>query len=196
MNTTADSPVVLTLDAPLEVARWRPLVHWILAIPQYIVLYALQIVLGALTIVSFFTILFTKRIPDAIFGFMVLVHRYQWRVYSYLLWMREGYPPFDFQGVPDDAGTDPAKVSIWRQEEYRRLMPLVKWFLAIPHYIVLFFVFVGTIFVAIYGFFAVLITGRWPEGARDFIIGSNRWYLRVQAYVALLTDVYPPFSLA
>jgi roadblock/LC7 domain-containing protein len=196
MNTTAESPVVLTLDAPLEVARWRPLVHWILAIPQYIVVYALQLVLTALTIVSFFTILFTKRIPEPIFGFMVLVHRYQWRVNSYILWMRESYPPFDFQGVPDDPGMDPARVSIWRQEEYRRLMPLVKWLLAIPHFIVLLFVFIGAFFVAIYGFFAVLITGRWPEGAREFIIGANRWYLRVQAYVALLTDVYPPFSLA
>lgn len=195
MDTTAESPVVLTLDSPLEVARWRPLVHWLLAIPHVVVVYALQLVLGALTIVSFFTILFTTRIPESIFGFMVLVHRYQWRTTSYILWMREGYPPFEFQGVAGDAGTDPARVSILQREQYRRLMPLVKWLLAIPHYIVLAFVFVGAFFVALFGFFAVLVTGRWPQGARDFLVGTARWYLRVQAYTGLLTDVYPPFSL-
>jgi hypothetical protein len=189
------SPVELTLDAPVEVARWRPLVHWLLAIPQFIVAYALQLVLEALTIVAFLTILFTKKIPDSIFGFMVMSYRYQWRVSSYALWMRESYPPFEFQSTPVDPESDPARLSILPQEEYRRLMPFVKWLLAIPHYIVLLFVAIGAFFAVIYGFFAVLITGRWPEGARNFLVGVYRWFIRVQAYVGLLTDVYPPFSL-
>lgn len=188
-------PLVLELDAPYEVARWRPLVHWLLVIPHMVVVYVLQLVLDILTLISLFTILFTKKIPESIFGFMVMVYRYQWRTWSYLLWMREPYPPFDFESNMTDPGTDPARVSIEYPEEFRRFMPLVKWLLAFPHYVVLMFVFIGAFFVWIYGFFAVLITGRWPSGARDFLVGVSRWSLRVQAYVGLLTDVYPPFSL-
>ena len=189
------SPVLLTLDAPLEITRWRPLVNWLLAIPQFVVLWALQIVLEVLTFVAFFTILFTKKIPESISAFMVMIYRYNWRVVSYAGFLRESYPPFDFTSATIDPETDPARVTIVPQEEYRRFMPLVKWLLAIPHIIALFFVWIGAIFMGIYAFFAVLFTGRWPEGARRYIVGAARWNLRVQAYAWLLTDVYPPFSL-
>ena len=86
--------VTLELEAPLEVARWRPLVHWLLAVPHYVVLYFLRIVSGALTVLSFFTILFTGQIPEAIFDFLVMILRYQWRVSSYVGFLREPYAPF------------------------------------------------------------------------------------------------------
>jgi roadblock/LC7 domain-containing protein len=191
----SSGPVQLTFEGSLEVARWRPLVNWLLAIPQFVVAYALQIVQRVLTVVAFFTILFTKKIPEPVFGFIVMTHRYTWRVTSYFLWMRESYPPFEFGATPDDPGTDPAMLTILPQAEYHRWLPLVKWFLAIPHYIALVFLFIGGFFVSIYGFFAVLFTGRWPEGARNFLVGTTRWSTRVLAYVGLLTDVYPPFSL-
>ena len=75
-------------------------------------------------------------------------------------------------------------------------LPLVKWFLAIPHYIVLAFLVVAVVVVTIIAWFAILFTGRYPRGMFDFVVGVMRWCLRVSAYAFLLvTDVYPPFSL-
>jgi Domain of unknown function (DUF4389) len=192
----APYPVTLELLAPAEVARWRPLVHWLLSIPYYVVLYVLQLVLGIITIVAWFAILFTGNIPDGIFGFMVLVHRVQWRFSSYFLFLREPYPPFEFGTEATDAGTDPpTRFSVDRPERLSRLLIFVKWLLAIPHEIVLVFLLIGAVFASLIGFFAVLITGRWPDGLRNYIVGVHRWAYRVQAYVYLLTDVYPPFRL-
>jgi len=190
-------PVTLELEAPLQIARWRPLVHWLLGIPYYIVLYVLQIALGVVTFVAWFVILFTGNIPEGMFAFMASVHRFQWRYSSYILFLREPYPPFEITGPAVDAGTDPpTRFSVEYPDHLSRLLIFVKWLLAIPHYFVLLFLAIGVALGSIVGFFAVLITGRWPEGLRDFIIGFHRWAYRVQAYVYLLTDVYPPFRLA
>ena len=83
-----------------------------------------------------------------------------------------------------------------RQAAYHRFLPLVKWLLAFPHYIALIFVGIGAFFALIGAFFAVLFTGNWPRGLFDFVAGTLRWGYRVSAYVLLLTDEYPPFSLA
>jgi hypothetical protein len=98
-------------------------------------------------------------------------------------------------GPPAAAGDYPVNFETARQAEYNRFLPLVKWLLAIPHYFVLIFVGIGALFALIGGFFAVLFTGRWPQGLFDFIAGTLRWAYRVTAYVFLLTDEYPPFSL-
>ena len=75
-------------------------------------------------------------------------------------------------------------------------LPLVKWLLAIPHYVVLFFLLIAAIFAVIVAWFAILATGRYPQGLFDFVVGVGRWSLRVSAYAFLLvTDRYPPFSL-
>jgi hypothetical protein len=92
-------------------------------------------------------------------------------------------------------GRYPVRVEAQRQDEYHRLLPLVKWLLAIPHYIVIFFLAIGVFFAKIVAFFAVLITGRYPEGIFNFVTGVFRWSWNVTAYVYLLTDRYPPFSL-
>jgi hypothetical protein len=126
---------------------------------------------------------------------MVTIHRYQWRVWTYVLWMREPYPPFEFTPSAVDTGTDPASLSIERPAELSRGLIFVKWLLAIPHYIVLFFLAIASVFVILVAFFAVLFTGRWPAAMRDFVVGVARWSTRVEAYVTLLTDQYPPFSL-
>lgn len=195
MASTSAYPVQLDLEAPLEVARWRPLVHWFLAIPHLVVLYVLGLVLYLLLIVAWFAILFTANIPRGLFDFMATIFRYQWRAYSYVAWMREPYPPFDFSASGLDPGSDPARFSIAYPERLSRLLIFVKWLLAIPHFIALFFVGIGAFFVMIAGFFAVLFTGRWPEGMRRFLVGTFRWSMRVNAYFYLMTDVYPPFSL-
>jgi hypothetical protein len=81
-------------------------------------------------------------------------------------------------------------------DQLNRWLPLVKWLLVIPHFIVLFFVAIGAFFVVIFAFFAVLITGRFPRGAFDFLVGTVRWAYRVAVYFHLMVDAYPPFSLA
>jgi hypothetical protein len=89
----------------------------------------------------------------------------------------------------------PVRLDAPRQDEYHRLLPLVKWLLAFPHYVVLVFLAIGVAVVKLIAFFAVLFTGRYPEGMYDFVRGVIRWAARVAAYVYLLTDEYPPFSL-
>jgi hypothetical protein len=90
----------------------------------------------------------------------------------------------------------PVAIEVSYTPELNRWLPLVKWLLAIPHFIALFFVGIGAFFVLIYAFFAVLVTGRWPRGAFDYVVGTMRWSYRVMAYYHLMVDPYPPFSLA
>jgi hypothetical protein len=195
MATSSAYPVQLDLDAPLEVARWRPLVHWLLVIPHWVVLYVLQLVFSVLAVISWFAILFTGNIPQGMFDFMTMILRYQWRTTSYLLFMREPYPPFDFTPGNLDPGNDPGRLSVEYPERLSRLLIFVKWILIIPHAIALLFVGIGAFFVVAAAWFVVLFTGRWPEGMRNFVVGTVRWGTRVSSYVYLLTDVYPPFSL-
>ena len=109
--------------------------------------------------------------------------------------MRESYPPFEFLTVGPDPNDDPAKLSIEPASHLSRGLIFVKWLLAIPHYIVLFVLFIAVYVVVIIAFFAVLITGKWPESLRTFVIGVMRWSFRVSIYISFMTDVYPPFSL-
>jgi Domain of unknown function (DUF4389) len=106
----------------------------------------------------------------------------------------------DSLAVPDASGPPspsyPASFEISYPPELNRWLPLVKWLLVIPHLIALFFVGIGALFVGIYGFFAVLFTGRWPRGAFEYLAGTLRWSFRVVVYFHLMTDAYPPFSLA
>jgi hypothetical protein len=102
--------------------------------------------------------------------------------------------------VPNPSGPPspayPVRLEITYPTELNRWLPLVKWLLVIPHFVALFFVGIGAFFVLIYGFFAVLFTGRWPRGAFEYLVGTLRWVYRVVAYFHLMTDAYPPFSLA
>ena len=189
-------PVVVDFDRADDVARWRPLVNWLLAIPQFVVVYLLALVERALALLSFFLVLFTRRIPDSIFNFRVMTYRYQWRVTTFALFMRDEYPPFSFATSAADDGIDTARLSIQPPGEMNRWLPLVKWILAIPHYIVLVVLGIGAFFVWIITFFAVVITGRYPQALRDYMVGVARWGYRVNAYVLFMTDEYPPFRLA
>jgi Domain of unknown function (DUF4389) len=91
--------------------------------------------------------------------------------------------------------SDALTLDIDRQDEYSRWLPLVKWLLVIPHLFVLIFVAIGAAFVVLFSFFAVIITGRFPRGAFDYLVGAYRWGVRVNAYALLMVDPYPPFSL-
>jgi hypothetical protein len=187
--------VHVDLDAPLEMARWRPLVQWVLAIPHLVVLGALHTLLSAFVLVAFITVLFTGRIPESVYGMMTMVLRYQWRVYSYAGFLRDGYPPFTFSTSLDDPDDDQAVLDVTPPGELARWAPLYKWLLAIPNAIALCFVGIAGGFVWSLAFVVVLLTGRFPGGMRDFLVGVNRWSLRLTAYVYLMTDEYPPFSV-
>ena len=189
-------PVEVTLDAPTRVANWRPLVHWLLALPHLIIANALSSLGGVLAIVSWFIILFTGSLPSAIATLQCMVIRYQVRAYSYALWLHEEYPPFDFTMTGADPGGDPVRVDIDVQlEERNRLTVGLRMFWILP--IALFYAVVSlaATVMAVVGFVAVLVTGSWPEGLRTFLVGAIRLGTRVGAYAWLLVDDYPPFSL-
>ncbi len=196
-TTRSSYPVQFEIDAPPEVANWRPLVHWILAIPHLVIANVLSNVASVLALVSWFIIVFTGKLPDGIANFQCMVLRYELRTYSYALWLREPYPPFDFDMVGPDPRTDPVRVDLTPQLDGRnRLTVGLRIIWIIPIAVFAFVVVIAAWFVMIVAFFAVLFTGRWPNGLRRFIVGTGRLWLRVSAYGRLLVDDYPPFSLA
>lgn len=186
-------PVTLGYDRGVQVENWRSLVNWLLAVPHWIVLYALGIVQQVLWFLSFFTVLFTRKNPFV--NVQAMIYRYQWRVWSFVLFMRNEYPPFEFTPSSPDPHTDVASVDVEEPGEMNRWLVLVKWLLVIPHLIVLAVLAIAVVVVVVVAFFAVLFTGKWPDGLRNFVIGFTRWVTRVNAYQMFLTDRYPPFSL-
>lgn len=188
--------VNLDLDAPPQVANWRPLVQWLLAIPHLFIAGALSSVGGVLALISWFVILFTGSLPEGIARFQCLILRYEARAYAYALWMHDQYPPFAFDMALDDPGGDPIRVDVDAQlEDRNRLTVGLRLIWIIPIAIVAALLGLVAYVVAVVGFFAVLFTGRWPEGLRSFLVGIGRLLLRVNAYAYLLVDDYPPFSL-
>jgi hypothetical protein len=105
-------------------------------------------------------------------------------------------PPAQPPAAPSAAADYPVHADITHQPEYRRFLPLVKWLLAIPHYFALLFLGIAALFVIFISWFAVIITGRYPKGMFDFVVGVHRWGWRVGAYLFLMVDPYPPFTLA
>src|SRR5439155_7429327 len=104
-------PATFTLDPPEKVANWRPLVNWLLAIPHLAVLYALRILGQIVAIISWFAIVFTGELPETLANIEAMWMRYEQRVYTFVLFMREEYPPFAFGMTPTDDGAD-ARVAV------------------------------------------------------------------------------------
>ena len=206
------------VDGALDphLSRWLWLVKWFLAIPHYVVLAFLWLAFAVLSVVAFFAILITGRYPRAIFDFNVGVLRWTWRVqyYSYGALATDRYPPFSLRDDP----AYPARLQVEYPQRLSRGLVLVKWWLlAIPQYAIVTVFAGGAAYTAtgasghtwqgdaFYGgligllvlFAAVtlLFAGRYPRGLYDFVVGMNRWVLRVVAYAALMTDAYPPFRL-
>ncbi len=196
MSMPAPYPVQLEFHADRHITRWRPLVQWALAIPHLFVASALRTLRQVLTIISFFTVLFAEEIPRPIFDLIAMTYRYEWRAMSYALFLHEDYPPFDFAPEAGDDGAEPhTSLALTYPGHLARWKPLYKWILAIPHYLAVAVLVVGAMLGIVAGFFAVLFTGEYPEGIRDFLVDVYRYALRVEAYIGFLTDRYPPFSL-
>ena len=213
-------PVRVRGDLDPALSRWQWLVKWILAIPHYIILLFLHIAYFVVTVIAFFAILFTGKYPRALFDFNVGVMRWRWRVLFYALSAlgTDRYPPFSLQPNPEY----PADLEVDYPEQLHRGLVLIKWWLlAIPHYLVLLaFYGGGRFFMGNHGMghhhhhwgggyvsvplicillliavVALLFTARYPKGLYDFVIGINRWAIRVRAYASLMRDEYPPFRL-
>jgi hypothetical protein len=214
MTATSSYPVRVDAHLDPHLSRWLWLVKWLLIIPHYIVLFFLWIAFAVMSVVAFFAILFTAHYPRPIFEFNLGVLRWTWRAnyYAYSALGTDQYPPFTLAEVPDY----PAHLDVPYPERLSRGLVLVKWWLlALPHLIIIgIFAGGGTWFamrsetqgyswtgggligiLVLVAAIVLAVTGRYPTGLYDFILGLNRWTLRVAAYVALMTDAYPPFRL-
>jgi hypothetical protein len=208
MAAVIDQPSRLTIDYPeRDLNRVTTFFRLLVAIPIVIVLSSVAggawewsydngkeaaAAGGLLFFGPLLMILFREKYPRWWFDFNLQLVRFSTRVSSYLALMSDKYPSTDEeQAVHLDLDYPDVK------QDLNRWMPLVKWFLAIPHYVVLFFLTIAAIFAVIIAWFAILFTGRYPRGLFNFVEGVMRWNLRVQAYAMLLvTDSYPPFRLA
>jgi hypothetical protein len=188
-------PLNLDVASPPRVARWRALVNLVLVIPHLLWLFGLTLGVTVVSFLGWFAILFTGRLPDSWSDYIMGVLRYQWRVHAYLFWLTDRYPDFTPPAGHIDPGDYPAILYCARPLERDRLTVGLRLLLVIPHLVVLYVLaLVGAVVLLIAGV-AVLITGQWPTGLRSFAIGLFRWSARVQAYLHLVTDEYPPFGL-
>jgi Domain of unknown function (DUF4389) len=144
---------------------------------------------GLLFLPPLLMLVFREKYPRWWYDFNVELLRFQNRVGVYVALMDDRYPSTDkHQSVHLDF-PEPVGLNRW--------LPLVKWLLAIPHYIVLAFLYVVAVFAVLIAWFAILFTGRFPRGIFDYLVGVGRWTNRVTAYAFMLvTDAYPPFRLS
>jgi hypothetical protein len=198
--------VQFTVDYPeRRLNRWTTAVRIFVAIPILVVLESVSgghfssrsgdvVTYGAgatLFLGPLLMILFRRKYPRWWFDWNLELQRFGNRVGTYLALMNDSYPSTDdHQWVELDYAYPDAAADL------NRWLPLVKWLLAIPHYIVLFFLDIAVFFAVVVTWFAILFTGRYPQGIFSFVEGVFRWHNRVLAYAfTLVTDRYPPFRL-
>ena len=197
-------PATLEIDYPdRDLNRLTTLLRLFTIIPIFVVLallmrttvqtHSANYVVGSGGIVFLATVLmllFRQKYPRWWFDWNLALTRFGTRVVVYLALLRDEYPSTDEdQSVHIQINYPDAK------QELNRWLPLVKWLLAIPHYIVLCFLGIAAVVCVVIAWFAILITGRYPRSLFDFVVGVLRWHLRVVTYAFLLaTDRYPPFS--
>ncbi len=206
-NASAAFPVSLRIDYPdRELNRLTSVFRVILIVPILIVLALVSgpgwdshhqastfpfLAGGILFLPTVLMILFRWKYPRWWFDWNVNLTRFSLRVGAYLALLTDACPSTDQEQTVHAEIPYPDVT-----KDLKAGLPLVKWFLAIPHYVVLFFLFLGAVGAVIIAWFAILFTGRYPRGLFNYVVGVAQWSLRVSAYAFLLvTDVYPPFTL-
>jgi len=193
-QSPAQYPAQLSVDYPdRQLDRLSSALRFLYVIPIGIVSASISnSVNGILFLPVLLLIVFRQKYPRWWFDWHLNITRFSTRIGAYGLLLRDEYPSTDEEQAVHlditypDVGT-----------ELNRWLPLVKWALAIPHYIVLAFLLIGVVVAWVIVWFAILFTGRYPRGLFDYMVGVMRWSLRVQAYAWLMTtDKYPPFSLS
>jgi hypothetical protein len=189
------TPYAATYEADYPaggIARWRPFLQWLLVIPHAFVLWFVFIGAFLAFIAAWFAILFTGRYPPGIFNFLVGALRWGHRVGGYYYLMTEQYPPFSLEDTQY-----PIRVRVdYPQGGIARWRPLLHYFMALPHIFVLYFLGFAAVVGLFVAWWAIVFTRNYPAGIFDFVNGVIRWQVRVQAYILLMTEQYPPFSLA
>lgn len=205
-------PARLEIDYPERLSRLKTLFRIILVIPILVLaamltgslagvdatsdaandfIQGLAVLGGILFLPTLLMLLFRRKYPRWWFNWNLELERFTERIVAYLCLLRDEYPSTDEQQAVHLDLDYPDAV-----QDLNGWLPLVKWILAIPHYIVLMILAVGEVVVVVIAWFAIIITGRYPRWMFDYVVGVNRWSLRVRAYAFLLiTDRYPPFSL-
>lgn len=188
MNFINNYPVTLNIDYPEELDKFTTFFRIFYAIPILIVLSFLSGILFPSTLLM---ILFRQKYPKWWFDWNLAYLKFSLRVDVYLLLLRDEYPSTDEEQAVHLEMKYPDA-----EKDLNRWMPLVKWFLVIPHYIVLSVLSFVVYILVIIAWFAILFTGHYPKGLFDFVSGILIWAVRVMAYAFILvTDKYPPFSL-
>ncbi len=204
-------PANLDIDYPEKLDRLTTFLRIVWAIPVLIVLTFLTVsggtsfgneasnqvmtsgggIAGGLFAATALMILFRQRYPRWWFDFALELNRFSTRVGAYLFLLTDQYPStVEKQSVHLDIDYPDV------EKDLNRWLPLVKWLLALPHYIVLAFLILAAVGATIIAWFSILFTGQYPKSLFEFVVGVGRWSVRVEAYSFLLTtDVYPPFSL-
>ena len=191
--TTGTYPVQFSVDYPDEpLNRLSTLLRPIYLIPICVLLWAITgAVSGLLFGPILLMILFRQKYPRWWFDWNLAFMKFDARVNAYLSLMRDEYPSTDEEQAVHLEVPYPDV-----ERDLNRWLPLIKWFLAIPHFIVLLFLLIAALIVVVIAWFAILFTGRYPRDFFNFVEGTQRWAVRVVAYALLLvTDRYPPFRL-
>ncbi len=199
-NDAQRYPVRFDVDYPESLDRFSSILRILFVIPIFIVLALLTAsyggdyggAAGLVFLPTLLLIVFRRKYPRWWFNWNLELLRFTNRVFAYLLLLTDRFPSTDEEQSVHLTIEYPDA-----ERNLHRWLPLVKWLLALPHYVVLIFLLLATVVAVVIAWFAILLTARYPRGLFDFVVGVMRWGNRVQAYAFLLTtDRYPPFRLS
>ncbi|MSQ15373.1 MAG: DUF4389 domain-containing protein [Dehalococcoidia bacterium] len=184
-------PISVSIPEPQRLSRWRVFFKsWLFIVPHLVALALLWVAMLMATAVALPAVLVTGRYPRRLFDFVVGVNRWGFRVAVYAALLRDEYPPFSL------GGPYPATFEVVYAERLSQRLGLVKWWLlAIPHYLILYLLYKLLLLLVLFLGIFILFKGRPHSQTFSLVRGILCWYARVGAYVTLLTDEYPPFSL-
>jgi len=188
-------PATVEVQTPEKLANWRPIGQLFMAIPHLIISYALTALAQACAFIAWFVILFTGKMPQGLANIITMAIRYEVRALAFAGFLHDQFPPFEFTSTAADPGNTPVQVNLEPTLEGRnRLTCGLRLIWAIPVLLFTALIIIVAYFCLLIAFFAVLFTGKWPAGLRSWVMKALRAWVRLDAYVLLLTDVYPPFS--